>query len=308
MKTTSRYGDWLRKVSLATDTGGMRALRTSSLAVLILVAVNSVLADTTDNKAELHRQPKTDNPQEILVWSHNDYEQQRPLQQALEYGYQMIEVDIHLIDGKLRVAHDHPDHPDEVPELINLYIKPLIDIIEKNNGVVLPGSNVPFYLVIDVKTGAESTFNALSNVLKPYAEYFERFESGSRIEGPVRLLISGNRPDLSDNLSDRMVFIDGRLSDLGKNLEPDLYPLISDNWNRKFTWDGTGEMPEEEFNKLVAIVNQTHKEGKKIRFWATRDRENVWETLLDAGVDVINLDNLEKMRQFLDEYSGPRNQ
>jgi len=50
-----------------------------------------------------------DENRAVYVWSHNDYWQDRPLYDALELGYQMIEADIHLIDGELYVAHDPPD-------------------------------------------------------------------------------------------------------------------------------------------------------------------------------------------------------
>ncbi len=237
---------------------------------------------------------------EIYVWSHNDYEQERPLFQALELGFQMIEADIHLIDGELRVIHDHPENPEEVPVLEEQYIRPLVEIIRQNNGVVLPESNVPFYLVIDVKTEAESSFSELMNVLEPYRSYFTRLENGEWIDGPIHLLISGNRPQLDAGDADRMAFIDGRLPDIGRGLPTDLIPLISDNWRNHFAWDGTGDITEEEFEKLQSYVRQTHEEGKIIRFWATPDKVAVWDVLIRAGVDVINVDDLEKMRNYLD--------
>jgi len=236
---------------------------------------------------------------EIYIWSHNDYEQPQPLETALELGYQMIEADIHLIDGNLYVIHDHPENPEETPVLQDLYLDPLAERIS-NYGSVLPESNVPFYLVIDVKTEAESTFEVLSEVLEPYHNLFTRRENGEWTEGAMKLLISGNRPELDAELPDRIAFIDGRIPDIGEGYSPDLYPLISDNWNNYFNWDGTGEISEEEYEELVSIVESVHEEDKMIRFWATPDRESVWEVLLDAGVDVINVDDLHGMREFLD--------
>jgi hypothetical protein len=237
---------------------------------------------------------------EIYIWSHNDYEQPEPLVKALRLGAQMIEADIHLIDGELRVIHDHPENPEEVPGLIEQYVQPLAEIIEENNGAVLPESTLPFYLVIDVKTEAESTFSVLMEKLEPYNEYFTRIEDGAWTEGPVRLLISGNRPQLSAEEANRMAFIDGRIPDIGEEYSSELYPVISDNWNTYFSWDGTGEMPGEEWEQLNRFAEDVHAEGKLIRFWATPDREEVWEVLLKAGVDIINVDDLEGVRDFLD--------
>jgi glycerophosphoryl diester phosphodiesterase len=242
---------------------------------------------------------------EVYVWSHNDYEQDRPLYKALELGFQMIEADIHLIDGKLFVSHDHPENLDETQELEEMYLEPLSKIIEENNGVVLPESELPFYLVIDVKTEAESTFEVLSEVIEPYHQYFTRLENGEWKEGPMRLLISGNRPSLDADSHDRVAFIDGRIPDIGAGYPEELYPVISDNWNNYFSWDGTGQIPEEEWEQLTMFVNQVHAEGKIIRFWATPDKESVWEVLLEAGVDIVNVDDLEGKRNFLDEYFKP---
>lgn len=241
------------------------------------------------------------NDKEVYVWSHNDYEQPRPLETALELGFQMIEADIHLIDGDLYVIHDHPEDPDTTPILQDLYLDPLTERINRLGGEVLSESNLLFYLVIDVKTEAESTFEMLSEVLEPYRELFTRKENGIWIEGPINLLISGNRPVLDEQDPDRVAFIDGRIPDIGRGYSPELYPVISDNWNNYFTWDGTGDIPEDEYDRLVSFVRDVHEEDKLIRFWATPDNENVWSTLIDAGVDIINVDDLRGMREYLDE-------
>ena len=38
--------------------------------------------------------------------AHNDYEHTRPLLDALDCGFGSIEADVHLVDGRLLVAHD----------------------------------------------------------------------------------------------------------------------------------------------------------------------------------------------------------
>jgi hypothetical protein len=246
----------------------------------------------------------TDNggiEKETYIWSHNDYEQSRPLENALELGFQMIEADIHLIDGELYVIHDHPEDLESTPVLEELYLNPLAERIDRLGGDVLPESSLPFYLVIDIKTEAESTFEAITDLLDSYTELFTRKENGVWLEGPIRLLISGNRPLLDEHAPDRIAFIDGRIPDIGKGYSPELYPVISDNWNNYFTWDGTGEMPDDEYEMLVSFAEDVHAEDKLIRFWATPDRESVWEVLTNAGVDIINVDDLRGMREFLDE-------
>jgi glycerophosphoryl diester phosphodiesterase len=57
--------------------------------------------------------------------------------------------------------------------------------------------------------------------------------------------------------------------------------------------------PEAERRKLREIVAKAHAQGRKVRFWAAPDRKAVWQALLDAGVDLINTDDLAGLREFL---------
>lgn len=268
----------------------------NKISALLLTGLSLILLSSCKNETV-----NNSSVTNLYIWSHNDYEQELPLQTALDLGFQIIEADIHLIDGELYVIHDHPENPDETPLLDELYLTPIRERIEQNNGQVLPESKLPFYLVIDVKTEAESTFQALLETIEPYKDIIYRKEDGNWIDGPVRLLISGNRPSLDSNAPNQIVFLDGRLPNIGMGYSADLYPLISDNWSNYFSWEGTGDIPEDELQKLKNYVAQVHDEEKMIRFWGSPNREEVWRVLINAGVDVINVDDLEGMRHFLDE-------
>ena len=102
----------------------------------------------------------------------------------------------------------------------------------------------------------------------------------------------------------RYAFYDGRSGDLGSGLPASLMPLVSDNWTRLFTWQGHGEMPAAERERLHAFVDEAHGAGHRVRFWATPDqpgaaREAMWTELADAGVDHINTDDLAGLDEFL---------
>ena len=62
---------------------------------------------------------------------------------------------------------------------------------------------------------------------------------------------------------------------------------------------GKGELPAAEQAKLTRIVQQVHKDGQKIRFWAAPDNPAAWKVLHQAGVDFINTDRLEALAKFL---------
>lgn len=46
---------------------------------------------------------------------------------------------------------------------------------------------------------------------------------------------------------------------------------------------------------------------RKPRFWGTPDEANVWKALNDAGVDMINTDDLPGLRKFLLQQDAPSN-
>ena len=111
---------------------------------------------------------------------------------------------------------------------------------------------------------------------------------------------SGNRAkDVIAADNPRFAGIDGRLSDLDSEHASQLQPLISDRWTSHFKWRGEGEMPANEREKLRDIVKKTHAANKRVRFWATPEKESVWRELRDAKVDLINTDELAKLRDFL---------
>ena len=51
--------------------------------------------------------------------------------------------------------------------------------------------------------------------------------------------------------------------------------------------------------KLERVIDQAHAKNRRVRFWATPDNPKVWAALRDAGVDLINTDDLQGLSQFL---------
>jgi hypothetical protein len=228
--------------------------------------------------------------------AHNDYEHTRPLLDALDAGFGSVEADIWLVEGELRIGHDYNDlKPGRT--LQSLYLDPLEQMADA-------GTLEPLVLLIDIKSEGESTYAALEQVLAGYREMLAGFGDGKTVPGLVTAIISGNRPLATMQAeASRLAFYDGRLSDLGGSLSPDLMPLVSDNWTKNFSWTGAGDMPANEAQKLKDIVETAHAAGYKVRFWETPetpgpDRDRLWRTLADAGVDFINTDDLSGFAAF----------
>ncbi len=239
--------------------------------------------------------------------AHNDYEHDRPLFDALDHGFTSVEADIHLVDGELFVAHNS----DEIKPhrtLRSLYLEPLKKLIAQNNGRVYP-NGPQFTLFIDIKTEAVATYKVLSEMLAGYESIFTTFDSDGRTDKAVIAIVSGNRPrELMESQTIRYAGCDGRLVDLESDAPATLIPIISDNWSRHFSYDGSGPMPAEEGRKLKKIVDTAHQKGRRVRFWSIPDRptparQTLWRQLLAAGVDLLSTDDLHGLQQFLLQHT-----
>jgi hypothetical protein len=233
--------------------------------------------------------------------AHNDYEHERPLFEALDNGFTSVEADVHLIDGELYVTHDHPENLTQAKTLQELYLDPLMKRVEDNGGSVYLKYDEYFYLMIDVKTEALPTYLVLKEVLREYEAILSQVVKGmEQKHKPVKIFISGNRAiNQMLNAEPKLMALDGRPDDLGKNIEPFDMPVVSQNYNKYMTWSGEGEVDAVEKKNLLSFIDNAHQENKKVRLWGTPDREEVWKYLDDCGVDLINTDRLSDLRNFL---------
>lgn len=230
----------------------------------------------------------------VNAHAHNDYQHARPLFDALENGFVSVEADVHLVNGKLLVAHDNPSSSTQTLE--DLYIKPLDSIAKLNGGRIYPQKEITVSLMVDVKTDSEKTFRALFDLLSKYKGSINRRDH----KGSFQVFISGNRAiDLIRNDPHHLASIDGRPEDLGKGFNAEEMPVISEDYKKIINWNGTGALSKRDWNKLTELASRVHAENKKLRLWAIPDNENAWNVLLDAGVDLINTDRLKELNSFL---------
>lgn len=225
--------------------------------------------------------------------AHNDYIHARPLAEALENGYCSVEADVFLLNGTLHVAHDKIQIKPE-RTLNSLYLAPLAKRLRENMGwVYTPGTQLQ--ILVDIKEDGEAAYKALKTELAAHPEFRQNPQA-------IRFVVSGDRP-VATILADKdpLTALDGRFDDLGKNIPIDRMPLVSDSWRSHFKYLGSGEMPEAERVKLKTLVDQVHKEGRMIRFWASPDRVAIWKVLWESGADFINTDELARFAGFAKE-------
>jgi len=235
--------------------------------------------------------------------SHNDYEQKRPLLEALDHGFCSVEADVYLVDGRLWVAHDRKDLKAD-RTLKSLYLDPLAERVRNRTGI-FADPKTRLMLLVDVKGQGAEVYERLKIELAPYASMLTRFRDSGVVTGAVTVVLSGDRAwDLARADRDRWCALDGRMSDL-TNAAPaalapaSLIPLVSESWRTLFRWDGDGEMSAAEKERLRGLVSHAHAQGRKIRFWALPDRPEAWKVCQEAGVDLINTDKIPALAAFL---------
>lgn len=232
--------------------------------------------------------------------AHNDYLNKPALFEALGAQLVSVEADIHFMKGDLYVAHVRPLGRNQKRSLENLYLKPLFEHVKKNNGKVYPDYDGSFYLMIDFKGGSVEMYNRLVELLEKYKSMLTVMENGELKQGTVTVFLSGSRPyEAIVSSEPKLAFLDGRPSDLGKQIPAELMPVISDHYKNHLNWNGQGEIPESEILKLRKLVSQVHAEGKKLRLWASPDNPNAWKTFKELGIDLINTD---KPKQFAEQF------
>jgi hypothetical protein len=230
--------------------------------------------------------------------AHNDYEHPRPLLDALAHGFCSVEADIHLVDGRLLVAHDRwRVKPERTLEA--LYLEPLRARVEANGGRVFPNGPA-FWLLIDFKSDGATTWRALKPVLERHRAMLTVFRPDRAETNAVTVVLSGNVPrELLAAEAERLAAVDGRPGDLEANPSPHLVPWVSESWSRLFTWRGQDAPPATDLTKLRELVPRAHAQGRRVRFWGAPDLESVWRVQHAAGVDLINTDKLEELARFL---------
>lgn len=166
-------------------------------------------------------------------------------------------------------------------------------------------------LLIDIKADGVAAYRELDRQLARYRPLSTRYHHGRIRPGAVTAVISGDRAARApmEAQRTRLAFYDGRPDDLGTAAPASFTPLISANWTQTFGWLGAGPFPRAERGRLRTLVTAAHREGRRIRFWATPDvpgpeREAVWNELLAAGVDHLNTDDLAGLERFLRARAG----
>lgn len=226
--------------------------------------------------------------------SHNDYEQQQPFYAAYNAGFGSIEADIFVVKGKILVAHDIPELQKN-RSLEDYYVKPLNELVQKNNGHAFADKNKHLQMMIDVKANALVALDSLVALLKRYP-----LLSNNKT---IQWVISGGRPaESAFSTYPSFIWFDGLPGKTYAAASLEKIPMISDDFENYSHWKGEGALPAEDEAKLTDVIAKCHAMHKKMRLWDAPDNPAAWQQLMKLGVDYINTDKIEELHQYLDAH------
>ena len=229
----------------------------------------------------------------VLGHAHNDEMQAEPLGQALRDGFTSLEVDVHLVQGRLLVGHTYKDAVQKNLSLEQGYLAPLQQRVQQQGAVYPEGPEVT--LMLDFKGDAESTYQALKPLLSSYAGMLVHSQGGESLPGAVKVVITGNKPKV-EGCQERSVFLDASVNEAllhPNKINAQLSPTVSGNYRVYFRWNGEGTMPANEQSRLEKMAEDMHALGLQLRLWDAPDQPNAWSTFARLGVDRINTDDLD---------------
>lgn len=238
---------------------------------------------------------------QIEIHSHNDYRQRVPFYQAYSQGVSSIEADLFYVDGQLLIGHD-PEDLNGDRRFESLYIDPILKLYSENNGKAWKDSDNILTLLVEIKSETSPTLAKIVELLDKYPRIFDPKVNPYA----VRIVITGNVPKPAEfgKYPDYIGF-DGLIDENYTPQQLARVPMISLPFFDYASWNGKGSLTASQKEKVQGAIDQVHKMGKPIRFWAAPDGVTAWNTLYYMGVDIINTDKVELcadyFRNFVDK-------
>lgn len=229
---------------------------------------------------------------QLKIHAHNDYDNVRPLWNALENKINSIEADVVLARGSLIVTHSE-NETRRKKSLSVLYLDPIIALFEKNIGQISTDKDYKIALMIDIKKDSKEVLQELIRLVEPFRKVFDRSVNPMA----VQIIISGDRGPSSEWKNyPSYIYFDGRPTEQYDKDALDKIALISDNYFNYLKFrNNSGDSA-----LITAVIQKAHALQKPFRFWGAPDTENVWQLLKNCGIDIINTDKLEECRRFVE--------
>ncbi|MDP2342373.1 MAG: hypothetical protein Q8O67_15565 [Deltaproteobacteria bacterium] len=230
--------------------------------------------------------------------AHNDYEHERPLDDALAAGFASVEVDVWFRDGGVQVSHDAFGSKGTLDAL---YLQPLEERLAKQRSV--HGDGAVFTLWLDLKDGTAELRSALVDALSA-REFLVRYDAaGEADDGAVAVILTGDDASKTAMVNDaalpRPFARDSNQLALADRDDDDVVAVALNFGGYLGSWDGTGEAPAGMARQCDCVVDRAHALGRTVRFFGGPDTAASWDFQLDHGVDFVNADDLAGLAALL---------
>jgi len=240
--------------------------------------------------------------------AHNDYEHDRPLEDALAAGFASVEADVWHRGGDVVVSHDAVF---DGGTLQALYLDPLAERLADGGSV--HGDGATFTLWLDLKDGTPE-LRALLVAQLTALPFLRRFDDDDDVAdsvtggGAVTVIITGDAASkaalLDEVATPRPFIVDSNdlpapIDDLAAGVGA--FALSFSTWLG--AWDGSGDAPASLRTRGACIVARAHGDERRrpVRFFGGPDTEAAWDLVLDIGADFVNTDDLAGLETFLDQ-------
>lgn len=242
----------------------------------------------------------------LPAYAHNDYQNERPLLEAVDRGLRGVEVDLFLIDGQLHVGHDRGEARRRGATLESMYLLPLRKIIERCGTPTNDGRS--FLLAIELKESSRNAHDSLVAVLQRHPTLFK---SAAGKNPPIEVVLVGWHPPdqrpivLSEG--DHAVFAGRQLAvhlrllssqaDALRDLT-DRVRVISVDYGKTIGRSWASAHRRAEWLAALRRVKGTEP-GRLLRIHNVPHDAMLYAVLLDAGVDLIGVRDPAKAAQLL---------
>lgn len=236
----------------------------------------------------------------LPAYSHNDYENARPLTEALRLGFRGVEVDVFLVNGILRVGHDLRQARSG-PTLEAAYLRPLRAVGARCGSLTI--DRRPWFLAIEIKESSKATYNALLRVLGRYRDLFTTEPPSPGGLGAVEVVLVGWHPkstSLNDGLGS-FIWHQHRISQLRRETGTGmgrLVRLVSIDYGKTMGRGGPRGIPREEWLAMLREIKRANPE-RLLRVHNLPADSTLYLDLLEAGVELLGTKELARTRRLL---------
>lgn len=252
----------------------------------------------------------------IPCHSHNDYTRAVPLYEAIAAGCTGVEADVWPTNatGTPDLLVGHKSRNLKVSRTLrSLYVDPLLDILHNQQsnsssatdpvGIFDESPNTTTVLLIDFKADAKTIWPILMAQLDALRkEDWLSYWNGSGITSrPLTIVVTGNA-NFSDilalNGSHRDVFFDAPLAELESKYNASTSLYASSSMKHALGIVLPTGFRKSQMSTMQGQISKAQSLGLRSRYWSTPSwpvswRNSVWTTLVDQGVGMLNVDQLE---------------